>query len=62
MSLQSDDLVLVGHGIVNDQPPKSVHPRLEKCMHLRFAFARDFIGIRNTITHHRVRSVLGKLN
>lgn len=40
MPLQSGDLVLVGLGVVNGQPPNAIQPKLAEGIHLRFAFAR----------------------
>jgi hypothetical protein len=40
MPLQSNDLVLVGLGIVKDKPPNSIQSKLADGMHLRFSPAR----------------------
>lgn len=42
MSLQSDNLAMIGLGVLNDQPPPgSLQPVLRNGIHLRWAFARD---------------------
>lgn len=41
MAIQTDNLVMAALGVVNDQPPNSIQPRLEDGIHLRFAFAPE---------------------
>ena len=41
MALQTNNLVMVGLGILNDTPPNSIQPELVDGIHLRWAFKRD---------------------
>jgi hypothetical protein len=41
MALQSDNLVMIGRGILNDQPVNHSQPILRNGIHLRYAFARE---------------------
>lgn len=41
MPIQNDNLVMVGLGVLNDQPPNLIQPPLADGIHLRFAFARE---------------------
>ena len=41
MPLQTDNLVMVGLGVLGDQPPHSIQPKLPDGIHLRWAFDPD---------------------
>lgn len=41
MALQTENLVMIGLGIRDDQPPDVVQPQLKDGIHLRWAFQRD---------------------
>lgn len=41
MALQTDNLVMVGLGMKNDQPANSIQPPLADGIHLRWAFKRE---------------------
>jgi hypothetical protein len=41
MAIQTDHLVMATLGVVDDQPPNPIQPKLKKGIHLRFAFAPE---------------------
>lgn len=41
MTLQTDNLVMVGLGVLNDAPPNAVQPKLVDAVHLRWGFRRE---------------------
>jgi hypothetical protein len=41
MPLQTENLVLLGLGVLNDKPPNRIQPKLTNGIHLRWAFSRE---------------------
>ncbi|MEN3370990.1 MAG: hypothetical protein V7609_3133 [Verrucomicrobiota bacterium] len=41
MAIQTDNLVMAALGVIDDQPPNSIQPKLKKGIHLRFGFAPE---------------------